>query len=198
VHRTVGAGFRSAWALLDVDPCPPLWTQLSPITVSPLLRNLLAHLQDELADCDRRNAEQVVLDLLHPLLALPSIGLPLPRDERCEQIVATVLDDPANAWELADWAVEVGASVRTLSRIFQTETSMSFSQWRTHARIRSAINDLAAGRSVAHVARAVGYETTSAFVTAFRRCTGRTPSTFFPPGHLVQADDISPMLVGTA
>jgi AraC-like DNA-binding protein len=55
---------------------------------------------------------------------------------------------------------------------------MSFGQWRTQARMRAAVADLADGLPVGVVARRVGYATASAFVSAFRRCTGRTPGSF--------------------
>jgi len=38
---------------------------------------------------------------------------------------------------------------------------------------------LAAGEPVGNVARRVGYETSSAFVAAFRRETGLTPAAYF-------------------
>lgn len=180
-HRVAGTAYRCAWALIRRDACPTLWSQVSPVPVSALLRHLLTHLADpRLAASDRLHAEQVVFDLLHPLLALPSVGLTVPRDPRCERIVATVLNNPASPLELADWADEVGASLRTLRRLFQNETTMSFSQWRTHVRMRAAITHLAAGEPVGQVARRVGYANSSAFVTAFRRCTGRSPGTYSP------------------
>jgi AraC-like DNA-binding protein len=182
-HRTVGsADAACGWALLDSDACPSFWDHLGPAPVSPLLRMLLVHLSGELSEVDRAHAETVVLDLLHPALVQPLLELPMPRDSRCRQIVDALSVDPTCPWELADWAIEVGASSRTLARIFQNETGMSFGRWRTHARVRAAIVDLAAGHPVGTVARRVGYASTSSFVTSFRRCTGRTPSTYFPPG----------------
>ncbi|MGH3567951.1 MAG: helix-turn-helix domain-containing protein [Pseudonocardia sp.] len=40
---------------------------------------------------------------------------------------------------------KVGASGRTLSRLFVEETGLTFSQWRTNARMRVALTRLAAG-----------------------------------------------------
>jgi len=45
--------------------------------------------------------------------------------------------------------------------------------------MREALPLLAAGRSVSQVASAVGYDTSSAFVAAFRRETGTTPGAYF-------------------
>jgi AraC-like DNA-binding protein len=178
-HRTTGTGsFTCGWALIDVDACPDLWNRTTPIAVQPLLRQLLAHLGTERAATTRREAESLALDLLGSQLSSSVVELTMPVDLRCRGIVEAVLDDPAHPWELADWATEVGASTRTLSRLFVAETGMSFGQWRTQARMRAAVADLSDGLPVGVVARRVGYATASAFVSAFRRCTGRTPGSF--------------------
>jgi AraC-like DNA-binding protein len=56
---------------------------------------------------------------------------------------------------------------------------LGFDRWRTLARIQAALPELAAGQPVSHVARHVGYQTTSAFVAAFRRETDTTPGAYF-------------------
>jgi AraC-like DNA-binding protein len=181
-HRTAGqSGYSCGWALVPVDRCPQMWNQVSAVRVEPLLRNLLGHLALNLTSQERANAEAVVLDLLHRLLQSSSIEVPMPRDPRCRAIAERILAEPATAWELADWAAEVGAGTRTLARLFRAQTSMSFGRWRTQVRMRAAIGQLAVGRPVSVVARQVGYSTTSSFVAAFRRATGRTPGTYFPP-----------------
>src|SRR5688500_13346506 len=126
-HRTIGAGpYTCGWALIDVEACPDLWNRTAPLAVQPLLRHLLTHLGTERASTTRREAEALALDLLGSQLSSSVIELTMPVDVRCRGIVEAVLDDPAHPWELADWATEVGASTRTLSRLFVAETGMSF------------------------------------------------------------------------
>ena len=79
---------------------------------------------------------------------------------------------------LADWGHEVGASERTLSRLFAEQTGLSFARWRTNARIGTSIALLAAGTSVNAAARAVGYDTPTSFARAFRDAVGQPPRTF--------------------
>jgi len=74
--------------------------------------------------------------------------------------------------------VIAGASSRTLARLFERETGMRFVDWRQQARLARALVGLAEGRDVASVARAVGYESVSAFTAMFRRVLGRTPSNY--------------------
>jgi AraC-like DNA-binding protein len=73
----------------------------------------------------------------------------------------------------------VGASGRTLARIFTAETGMSFGRWRTNARLRAALFLLAEQTPVAVVARQVGYATPSAFIAAFRQALGVSPGSYY-------------------
>ncbi len=75
----------------------------------------------------------------------------------------------------------MGAGERTLARLFRAETGVGPGRWRTLLRMRVALEQLAAGRPVGVVARHVGYATPSAFVAAFRRETGTTPSAVLRP-----------------
>ena len=117
-------------------------------------------------------------DVIRPV-RVSSIHLPVPSDDRLTAITDGLLADPGDRRSLADWADDVGASVRTLTRLFATETGMTFSQWRQQARIRAALGPLANGASVGQVARQIGYSNPSAFVHAFHRITGQTPGAYF-------------------
>jgi AraC-like DNA-binding protein len=66
----------------------------------------------------------------------------------------------------------VGASQRTLARLFPRDTGLPFGRWRTRARISAAPPLLAAGELVGRVALRVGYLNASAFVAAFRQGPG--------------------------
>jgi len=73
----------------------------------------------------------------------------------------------------------VGASKRTIERIFQKETGMSFGKWRQQLRIMQALRLLAAGEKVSHVALEAGYSTPGAFTAMFRKLLGKTPGRYF-------------------
>ena len=97
----------------------------------------------------------------------------------CDASPKRLLADVTDARPLTEWGHEVGASARTLARLFVTETGMGFERWRTHARLAAALPMLAAGDGVSTVAHKVGYATPSAFVAAFRREIGTTPAEYF-------------------
>jgi AraC-like DNA-binding protein len=117
---------------------------------------------------------QVLLDQIH---AAPeaALRLPWPEDERLRAWCRQLLDVPEAPLQLAQWSLELGVSERTLGRWFQRQTQMSFRQWRQRARLLAALPQLEDLQSVTEVALACGYDSTSAFIAAFRQLFGRTP-----------------------
>lgn len=166
------------------DRCPPAWnTWREPqvVPVSGLLRELIGHLAQDaavLAPEERRRAEAVVLDQLHPV-SVTTVRASMPADPRAREVADALRADPADGRPLAQWGAVVGASARTLARAFVADTGMPFGQWRTQLRLEAAMPLLAAGATVSSVARRVGYGSPSAFVAAFRRGVGVPPGTYF-------------------
>ncbi|MDN3443907.1 AraC family transcriptional regulator [Microbacterium sp. APC 3901] len=178
-HRVVaaaGTAFRCTF--IDVD-IPPIATRTTAVAIPEVVRAVLDRLgaSPHLSASPRIHAEELALSLLEPV-EVSTIDLPLPRDTRTRLVAGALLADPSDDRSLEDWGHHVGASARNLSRLFVSETGMSFSTWRTRARMRRAIEWLAADYTVAHVSRRAGYATPSAFVQAFRRELGRTPGEF--------------------
>ena len=100
-------------------------------------------------------------------------------DKRARRITDTLLDYPSDTRTLQDWARELGASERTLARLFSRETGMTFGQWRQQVKLLAALARLARGESVTAVAFDLGYASQSAFIAMFRRALGRTPGRYF-------------------
>lgn len=110
----------------------------------------------------------------------PAPELPMPQDRRLQRICDVLDRDPADRRTLAEWAVTIGASCRTLERLFRVETGMGFAEWRQICRIRAALPLLAERVPVQRVAWQVGYDSPSAFAAAFRKVTGVSPTGFRP------------------
>ena len=106
--------------------------------------------------------------------------IPLPHEPRCRRAADIVLGDPTGAHEIETLAREVGTSARTLSRLFASETQLSFKSWCQRARIAAAIERLSmdAEVSVKQLASDLGYASVPAFSHAFRQVTGKTPTAF--------------------
>jgi AraC-like DNA-binding protein len=72
----------------------------------------------------------------------------------------------------------IGASARTLSRLFHDELGMTFYQWRTQLRIYHTLVLLADGHDTTHVAHACGWANPSSFIAAFTDMIGTTPGRY--------------------
>ena len=96
--------------------------------------------------------------------------IPLPHDPRGRRAADIVLGDPTGSHEIETLARAVGTSARTLSRLFSTETQLSFKSWCQRARIAAAIEKLSmeANVSVKQLASDLGYASVPAFSHAFR------------------------------
>jgi AraC-like DNA-binding protein len=179
-HETLSTSSATMLAMyLRPHLCPIAGPDCTPVAVSPLLAELIAYLADpDLDPAARARGEDVVVDLLRPV-TMSTIDVPMPHEDRAREIAERLRDDPADNRTLEEWGREIGASERTLARAFLADTGLSFGRWRTRLRLSAALADLAAGSPVSSVSRTVGYESTSAFVAAFRRETGATPGAYF-------------------
>lgn len=117
----------------------------------------------------------LILDEIAQAPALP-LGVPAPRDPRLARLAAALRADPASPLTLDGWADAVGASPRTLTRLFRAETGMSFALWRQQLRLAEAAALLARGATPARTAAAVGYASASAFGVAWRGAFGSSPA----------------------
>ena len=179
-HETLSAGTTTMRTVyLRPELCPVAWPDFTPVAASQLLAELIGYLEGPgLPPGRRAHAEALLTDLLQPV-AMTAIDVRMPADERARQVALALAADPADGRTLAEWGRAVGASSRTLARAFATDTGLGFGRWRALARLQAAIAALAAGQPVGNVARHVGYESSSAFVAAFRRETGMTPAAYF-------------------
>ena len=150
------------------------------VRVSPLLQQTILALFDGRNDPGRTELliKLAVLELHHAEDATTFI--PLPHEPRCRRAADIVLGDPTGAHEIETLAREVGTSARTLSRLFSSETQLSFKSWCQRARIAAAIERLSmeANVSIKQLAADLGYASVPAFSHAFRQVTGKTPTEF--------------------
>ncbi|AJC23133.1 AraC family transcriptional regulator [Pandoraea pulmonicola] len=170
---------------VDVARCglPAAETPDTPVVirVSALLRELILRAMTLPVDWSPDGKDALIMALLLEEIEWTSdspLHLQVPRDARLRKIFDTYLSTPADARNLQDWAVEVGASSRTLERRFMTEFGLPFREWRQQMRLLGALSLLSTGRAITQVALEVGYDTPSAFSTMFRRFMGVTPSEY--------------------
>ncbi|GMA36005.1 helix-turn-helix domain-containing protein [Demequina litorisediminis] len=180
VHHQVTAASGTRFRCTYIDSAlPGPSPHATAIAMPELVQSLLERLADPpyLAPTPRTHAENLVTSLLEPA-EVASVDLRMPRDVRTKAVAERILANPADDQSIEDWGYAVGSSARNLSRLFVADTGLSFAQWRTRARMRRAVELLAADHSVTSVAARVGYASPSAFVQAFRRELGRTPGEY--------------------
>ncbi|WJV53973.1 helix-turn-helix transcriptional regulator [Prodigiosinella aquatilis] len=152
------------------------------INVSPLLRELLAQASKFHLNYPPESFESRLLSLtLEEMQRSAENGLRLPmgRDKRLRSICDALFAHPGDPRSLSEWANEVGATTRTLTRLFQNETGMPFVHWRQQLRIVDAIPRLIAGERISQIADSLGYNSQGAFTVMFKRVTGKVPSDYF-------------------
>jgi AraC-like DNA-binding protein/quercetin dioxygenase-like cupin family protein len=148
------------------------------LSISPLLEQMLLHATTmpvlyAVDGSDGRFAT-VLLDRLS-LAPVEKLNLPMPLDHKLRKIAKQMMADPSDRMTMDDWAKRASISPRTLARILQRETGMSFGRWRQQLILLFALERLTQGASVQKVAIELGYQGTSAFVTMFRKAIGKPP-----------------------
>jgi AraC-like DNA-binding protein len=125
----------------------------------------------------RSRLRRVLVDELRVAREQP-LQLPEPRDDRLRALAQLLYDQPADNTPLAELGRTIGASARTLSRLFHDELGLTFYQWRTQLRIYHALVLLADGHDATHVAYACGWANPSGFIAAFTSVIGTTPGRY--------------------
>ena len=155
-HQTRMSGavtFRGL--IVDQVAIPDLPRRACVVGITPLLRELILHSCTSPAGMSLDGPEGRVIGVIVDQLQgieVPALPLPIPQDPRLRRLVQAMIERPADNRSLEAWGREVGASGRTLARLFRTETALTFGAWRQHLRILEALRRLAGGEPVTSVA----------------------------------------------
>ena len=156
------------------------------MSVSPLMRELILYACEGPALTKKRRIHVhlagMVLDQLKTAECVP-LQLPEPVDPRSLRVAKALLDDPSDQRPLEELRERAGANKRTIERLFQAETQVTFGKWRQQLRLLHALRLLAGGAKITQVALDAGYSTPSAFISTFRRTLGTTPGRYFKNIH---------------
>jgi len=191
-HITVleAAEFRTLY--IHAAATPKGWKGCRVLMVSALLREAVHALDGALTSLTpeglvpaRAKREKLLAQLVLDELAhadAQALGVPMPHplngDKRLRALCDAVLRAPGARTTLAAWTADIGASERTMARLFRDELGMSYQQWRQQAVLAHALPLLTGGQSVSAVAAASGYASDSAFSAMFRAAMGQPPSHF--------------------
>lgn len=152
------------------------------VNVSPLLKELILHACtfSALKRTVRRQAHviELIIDQLEAIQLVP-LQLPHLSDPRAVRVADVLLANPSDSRTLAQLCSRGGASKRTVERLFQEETGLTFGKWRQQLRLMHAVRLLAERAKVTHAALDAGYSTPSGFIAVFRKTLGTTPALYF-------------------
>ncbi|MDE1186626.1 MAG: helix-turn-helix transcriptional regulator [Pantoea sp.] len=180
---TALSDIRSLSLYLEPVVARAFWPEARSMMISPLLQALMQTLveMEQQSNPDPLRVELItplLLDEIHRAPEGPVCVLPLPADRRLMNICQQLLQTPASSDTLEEWGHRVGASSRTLARLFRDQTGITFTQWRQQLRLSEALVQLAQGQPVLRIASQLGYQSPSAFISMFRRLLGDTPQRF--------------------
>lgn len=181
-HRSViSENSKGLVLFIAAEACEDLPDDCCTMSISSLLREILQKVASFPEEYDELGSEGRLIEvLLDELRAAPlgQLNLPLPTDPRLKKLTAQIIKDPKTRFTLKEWARSVNMSERNMSRLFSEETGMSVNQWRRQLHVVHAIFMLAEDRPLAEITENLGYESTSSFITMFRKIVGVSPKRF--------------------
>ncbi len=173
MHNVVA--YRSVYFMDGLLPEQP--EEVKIIGVNPLLKALIERMAFWQWDMPVTKQQALLTLFSEELAAAPEeyLQLPLPVDSRLTDWLKGLASGAFEPEPLNRMAESIGASEKTISRIFTRETGMPYQSWRQQWRLLAAIELLAEGVCVADVAFALDFASDSAFISFFRQHTGETP-----------------------
>ncbi|WP_421195816.1 helix-turn-helix domain-containing protein [Aeromonas jandaei] len=142
--------------------------------VTPLLAGLFARLGELEEGAERESYLTVIgheLARAAPQAALPALAANL--DPRLLRVLERFCQAPSINTTLAELAMDCGASLRTLNRLFLQQLGCTFRQWREQVVMGRARQLQYQGFTSAQIADLLGYEDPAAFSRALQRFAGR-------------------------
>ena len=180
ISTRYGASYRSLY--INNDWARFLPNSTTSINVDGLLRELIlavTHWGENYAvDSTKQRLISVLIDQIQSASTAP-LFLNMPKDKRLQKISTILNSDPANSTTLEKWSETIGATPRTLNRLFQKETKMGFVEWRQRLRILYSLERIDRGEAINLIALDMGYDSASAFITMFKKHMGCSPKQYF-------------------
>lgn len=170
--------YRSLYFDAQWVQCLP--RELAVIEVTPLLRELIERMSfwewDKPLDSMKNTLALFFEELAEA--KTQSLFLPLPQDKRLSRWLEHLERKEDIVPPLKVLSQQIGASGKTISRILQKETGMSYQAWRQQWRLLKAIEWLSEGKAVNDVAYGLAFSSDSAFISFFKQQVGETPLRF--------------------
>lgn len=165
---------------LASSPCFPFPADPGVYGADAFILALLERCRQHQASSSDDYQNNLLTLLAYEIAHRPSLPLELtlPVDRRARNVASELLKNPECALDQNQLAEKWGLSTRTLSRLFNQQTGLSFSQWRQQSKVIASLQWILAGLPISEVASLSGYTDVSAFIEVFRLRFGKTPGQF--------------------
>lgn len=100
------------------------------------------------------------------------------KDPRLQRLINYIAQHPNQHLSLPDLSKIAGASVRTIERLFKSETGMTFRQWRSRFKLINSLALITQGKSTTFIAHELGYKSVSSFIATFKAQFDCTPQEY--------------------
>ncbi|WP_264906960.1 helix-turn-helix transcriptional regulator [Vibrio sp. STUT-A11] len=150
------------------------------LKMSSLMREIILKLTESPEPLTKARVHHLGLVALDELESLEALELFIPsgNDPRLQRLISIIVNHPEQSLLLEELATQVGASVRTIERLFKAETGLTFRQWRSRFRLMNSLEKIAQGQNTTLVAHQLGYSSVSSFISSFKKLFGCTPQEY--------------------
>lgn len=182
-QHQVSSETKSTLRNLYIDPSYPIRRdekRVAMLIMTPLMREVVLKLSDNkhsLTDNRNKNLGLVAIDELEVLEPFNN-EIHTGQDPRLQRLISYIVQNPNQHLPLPALSSLVGASVRTIERLFKTETGMTFRQWRSRFRLMNSLGEFSQGKNSTTVAHELGYKSVSSFIATFKAQFGCTPQQY--------------------
>lgn len=181
-HRAIKKHGTEICSLYIPQSCFPTFSNTTEVLhVTPFLGELVKRMTKLDYSVDHIDGErfyflQILIGELTQAKNAP-LTLPFPSDSRALPLLDCIRNNEVPP-QLHEVGKMIGASERTISRIFQRETGMSYQRWRQYWRYLRSIELLAQKYSITYITQELKFSSDSAFIAFFKQHAGTTPNQY--------------------
>jgi AraC-like DNA-binding protein len=167
--------------LIELGKIERQFTRCLVLEVTPFMRELIQMVAELPVEYEEDGPEgrlaQVFFDQIARMREA-SFSVPMPTTPSLFKFCTELLRTPEEQHLVHGLARTLGMSERTMARVFQRETGLSFREWRVRLKLLMSVEWLKSSRNVTATAFNCGYDSASAFISAFKKQFSTTPGEF--------------------
>lgn len=150
--------------------------------ITPLVTEMIKYLSEqEAAYLPNSPTDRLVTVLLEQISNAPieKFRLPISNHPKLKKISDAWTANPSDRTTLSQWSERLAISERSLARLVENSTGLTFGRWRQQLHLIVALSQLSEGIPVQTIAGNLGYDSVTAFITMFKKALGKSPAQYF-------------------